>query len=1288
MSLSSAHTRNLSALVLALALWVGWKGAKDWVPLSTLMTNPTSPTSIQPASVPSSAVQDMKPTRARSSVMVSATYGRLPLSFEANQGQVDSKVKYLSRGQGYGLFLTATEAVLQLPIPESRISNDEGRMTRGELRIPNFEFRTMKNQSMLPHRKLGLSNQQSSSLQMKLVGANANAQVEGVDQLPGKTNYFIGNEPAKWWTNIPTYSKVRYKEVYPGIDLVYYGNQGKLEYDWVVAPGADPGRIVMRFEGVSGQQPLRIDAKGDLLIPTSGGELRQHKPLVYQNGQEVCGFVGSSRGEEVSFNKSGTPDPVSKHFLGAQYRLNPAGEVTFEIAFYDRSQPLILDPVLTYSTYLGGGADSGTGIAVDSIGNAYVTGWTYSSSFPIAGVPFQGAKADGNNSDAFVLKLDPTESVLLYSTYLGGTADDAGRALSVDALGNAYVTGSTSSANFPTVAAIQPVRKGEQDAFVTKLGSTGSTLIYSTFFGGSGNETGYGIAVDSAGNGAVAGETSSTDFPMRNALQSIYGGGSLDGFVTKLNPAGTAVIFSTYLGGNESDHGSAIVMDVSGNAYVAGSTSSLNFPIANPLRSSLGGDVDAFVTKLNSSGTTLWYSTYLGGKGAENGTGIAVDASSNAYVTGWTTSDDFPTTNPVQASRRGRQEGFVAKLNAAGSTLVYSTYLGGSEDEWREAIAVDIVGNVYVTGTTASNDFPLVNSLQTTLCWRKAFVTKLSASGSLLEYSSVLGGSQLNEGEAIAVDGAGNAYLTGWTNSHDFPTTPRAVQSSLVGDSNLFIAKISGEQLPPLQYARLFVPIVLSSSGMNNSFFTSELTLTNRGTKDALLDFDYVAAFGNGSGHGTDSLRAGQQKIVPDAIAYLKSIGVPLPDSGNRGGTLTVSFSRLSSPTDAAVMVRTTTSVVEGRAGLAYAGITSASALTGASYLFGLRQNAVDRSNVAIQNAGTPADGEVVLELTVFSGDAATPISSVLPPETLSPGGFRQISGILQANGLSLTNGYVRVERLSGKAPYYAYAVINDQTNSDGSFIPAIPESTLIPPFQLGMTIPAIVETSAFSSELILTNLSNTPATVQLGYIADPFDDTYGSLDSGIDLRSGEQSIIPNFVQFLRDHGHADALPPGPTYAGLLLVRGAGPAGVLVGARASTPGGGGRYGVFYAGVYNCQECTNETWLYGLQQNDESRTNLALVNVGGENPYTDVFSIELFDGQTGRKVNTVDGVAVKPYGWLQIGSVLAHFAPETTQGYAHIVRTSGASRFIAYAVINDGGQPGQRSGDGAFISSAP
>jgi hypothetical protein len=491
------------------------------------------------------------------------------------------------------------------------------------------------------------------------------------------------------------------------------------------------------------------------------------------------------------------------------YVLEGGDRVGFEVGAYDRSRPLVIDPVLSYSTYLGGGGDDGAnGIAVDGAGNAYVAGFTVSPNFPTTSGAPQAVL--GGFENAFVAKLNAAGSALLYSTYLGGSVEDEAFGIAVDGAGNAYVTGLTSSPNFPTTSgALQKVYGGGEDAFVTKLNAAGSGLLYSTFLGGSNFDFGFGIAVDGAGNAYVTGSTSSLNFPITpGAFQTVFGGGGDpfgDVFVAKLNAAGSGLLYSTFLGGNAPDAAHGIAVDGAGNAYVAGFAASSNFPTTPGAFQTVNRGIDAFVAKLNATGSALLYSTYLGGSRDNNALCIAVDSAGNAYVAGQTDSADFPTTPEALQTVKGFGfvNGFVAKLNAAGSALIYSTYLGGSANDTiygidlndgAYGIVVDGAGNACVVGTTSSPNFPTTpGAFQTVFSggMEDAYVAKLNAAGSALIYSTYLGGKGFDLAYGIAVDRAGTAYLAGVTSSADFPTTPGAPQTALRGVSNAFVTKIS-----------------------------------------------------------------------------------------------------------------------------------------------------------------------------------------------------------------------------------------------------------------------------------------------------------------------------------------------------------------------------------------------------------------------------------------------------------------------------------------------------------------
>ena len=718
---------------------------------------------------PASATRPSTETPQASKPQVLAAYGKLPLSFEANQGQTDPKAKFLSRGRGYTLFLTSTEAVLTLTKADAHIK----RRISGEARLVE------------PEKRAG------TVLRMKFVGANPAPAVAGVGELPGKSNYFVGNDPKKWRANVPTYAKVEYRDVYPGVNLVYYGNLRQLEHDFVVSPGADPKVITLAFEGMDG---VAIDALGDLVLRADGSEVRLRKPFVYQeqDGQRAV--------------------------IPTRYVLKAERQVAFEVAAYDATKPLIIDPVLAYSTFLGGSNDDrGFGIAVDAAGNAYVTGGTGSINFPTTPGAFQTTSGGG---DAFVTKLDPTGAALVYSTYLGGSSGDFANGIAVDATGSAYVTGTTTSADFPTTpgAAQTTFGGGLVDAFVTKLNPTGSALVYSTYLGGGGSDQGFGIAVDTSGNAYVTGSAGGLNFPTTPGAFQTTPGGVGDAFVTKFNATGSALVYSTYLGGSDFDEGKGIAVDAAGSAYVTGRTFSTNFPTTPGAFQTTLNFTDAFVTKLNPAGSALVYSTYLGGSRSDEGHAIAVEAAGSAYVTGLTASFNFPTTPGAfrTTSGGGGGDAFVTKLNADGSALVYSTYLGGNSIDFGNGIAVDTAGNAYVTGDTLSRNFPTTpDATQPDFGGdRDAFVTKFDPSGSALVYSTYLGGSGSDEGFGIAVDTAGSAYVTGRSFSTNFPTTPGAFQTIFGGATgDAFVAKLSSATINTPVGSNVVVQPVDATSG-------------------------------------------------------------------------------------------------------------------------------------------------------------------------------------------------------------------------------------------------------------------------------------------------------------------------------------------------------------------------------------------------------------------------------------------------------------------------------------------
>lgn len=782
------------------------------------------------------------------------SYGKLPLSFEANQGQSDPTVKFISRGSGYTLFLTDTEAVLTLKKtgPDAAKTNP-----------------TIMRNLMPPAQRLRHERAEYTTLRMKLEGAHAKPLVSGLAQLQGKANYFIGHDPTTWQTNIPTYARVQYTEIYPGINVVYYGNQRQLEYDLVVQPGADPEQIRLAFEGT---EDIRTDETGDLILKVDGGELRLKQPLVYQ---------------EVN----GTRQPVAARYVVRKQETIAGLDVGVTVAAYDTKKPLIIDPVLSYSTYLGGTGDqAGTAIAVDGEGNAYVTGFTSSTDFPLA-APSQST-INGGFYDAFVTKFNPSGSALLYSTFLGGSGLDFGNGIAVDAEGNAYVTGNTTSViDFPGTLG-RKKDPGPSEAFVTRLGPDG-TLIVSELLGGRGDEAGYGIAVDASGNIYVTGFTDSNNFGNCGNIKELGEGNACENgaaFVAKLDSDG-APIYITDLGGNDYDSGSGIAFDASGNAYVTGATASSDFSTVNPVQAVLGGLYDAFVAKLDATGAIV-YSTYLGGSNDDSGSGIAVDGSGTVYVTGDTASSDFPTANPLQASFGGGDDAFLSKFDAAGS-LIYSTYLGGSDDDYGTGIAVDGSGNAFLVGSTASSDFPTANAFQATkdgvsdssatgsepiVSPKKpvaplsdAFVTKFDFTGSALVYSSFMGGNGEDFGTGIALDGSGGAYVAGQTLSSTFPTA-NPFQATKGGLSDAFVAKITEPSQPDL----IMTAVTPDTSSVNQGGTLSVTdTVSNQGAASGAFRIGYHLS--------TDAIYGNGDDVVIPTVRVVTSLGAGASNTATTG---------------------------------------------------------------------------------------------------------------------------------------------------------------------------------------------------------------------------------------------------------------------------------------------------------------------------------------------------------------------------------------------------------------------
>ncbi len=760
-----------------------------------------------------------------------SAYDGIDLGFEANQGQTDRLVDFLTRGSGYSLFLTPVEAVFVLSPERERIES-------------------------------------ARVLRVQLLDSNHAAAAVGVNQSENRVNYFVGKNPAGWRTNVPTYNRVRYPEVYPGVDLVYYGNQRQLEYDFIVAPGSDPRAVKLKFAGAD---KVAVNEAGDLLLSVGESTLRQPRPLIYQ---EING---------------------ARQTVAGSYSVNPDGLVGFTIGDYDAQAPLVIDPILIYASFLGGGgSDEARDIVVDAVGNAYVCGNTSSVNFPTVNA-FQGTFGGGNffgARDVFVTKINAAGSALIYSTYLGGGGDDKCGRLAVDSSGNAYLAGETTSLNFPTANAFQSTYGGgASDGFVTKLNAGGSGLFYSTYLGGNVFDSASAIAVNSSGNAYVTGRTTSSNFPVFNALQSSFSGGAnADAFVTRFSSNGQALVYSTYLGGNGGlgfDAGLGIALDSIGNAYVAGETSATNFPLANPIQPTFGGgfpDGDAFVTKINAAGTALIYSTYLGGSDNDVAASIAVDADGNAYLTGSTASPNFPTVAAFQSGYGGNGDAFVTKINAAGSALTYSTYLGGVNNDAGNAIAVDSSAHAYVAGATVSSNFPLLNSLQNYGGGSAdAFVTRFNVAGTGLVYSTFLGGANSDQANGLSLDSGLNAYVAGITASTDFPVF-NALQGTKAASEDAFVAKIND---PPPTFARFF-PLAYSVTE-DCAFVT--LTISRTGDLSGVTMMDFDTADGSARQRTDYTLAGGTIRFAPGETS--KTIQVLISEDayveGNENFTVTLS---------------------------------------------------------------------------------------------------------------------------------------------------------------------------------------------------------------------------------------------------------------------------------------------------------------------------------------------------------------------------------------------------------------
>jgi beta-propeller repeat-containing protein len=729
---------------------------------------------------------------------VRASYAALPLAFEANEGQADPQVKYVARGSGYRLSLTSKQAIMSLP----------GRKGTSEVRdmMMNKRRGAAAVKAMLKKRALSAQRESSTAvLRMNLLGADPHTQLIAEDRQQGIVNYFLGNDPSKWRSNIALYGRVSYRNVYPGVDLAFHGAGKQLEFDYLVSPGADAAPIALSFEGA---ESIRTDGAGDLVLATSAGPVQLHKPIAYQ----------SKNGE--------------RYAVDARFVLKGKNHVAFELGSYDHTRELVIDPTVTYSTYFGGNlADYGVSIAVDASGNSYVAGATDSSTIPAAGGTTVSPSNNGSFSgsfDTFVTKIGPTGNCI-FTTFFGGTNDDFPGGIAIDSQG-IYIAGTTDSADFPATVGqtlfLGGITNGANDAYAVTLALSTGAFTWGTYIAGSDSDSGLGVAVDSGHNIYVVGETYSQNLggalggvnplPSGSAVNLNSGSGADDGYIVKLNSGGTAYSLVSYIGGSNGDLATGVALDGSGNIYVAGTTISTDLPVTSPVvQSQCGTDGtcnagatgavdDAFVVSIKANLSGYNYVTYYGGSGVDEALAIAADASGNAFFTGTTSSSDFPTSGtPFQTALLGTTNAYLVELNSSGSAATYGTYFGGDGSDFGLSVALDVSDNVYLTGQTTSSSasFPLLNPTQAVGSGNSdAFVSVLGLSQGQLLFSTFLGGGgdeDQFEG-AIGLDSSENIYVAGDTDSGNgttavFPTTAGPIDGTYGGGTCL---KPGGGSIP------------------------------------------------------------------------------------------------------------------------------------------------------------------------------------------------------------------------------------------------------------------------------------------------------------------------------------------------------------------------------------------------------------------------------------------------------------------------------------------------------------
>jgi hypothetical protein len=789
-------------------------------------------------------------------------YGRLPLLFEANRGQSDSRVKFISRGPGYRAYLTSDAIVLSLR------STNKG---SAKATAPN-----------------GSSDTKRATISLRLVGAASNPAVMGEGIQPGRVNYFIGNHPSRWQKNVPMYRQVRYKDVYPGIDLVYYGTGQQLEYDFSVAPNSDVRQIQFEITGVS---DIHIGADGALVLRTPTGEVHFQVPAVYQ---EV-------KGARVA--------------VDGKYSLLDSNHVGFQLAAYDKQWTLVIDPVLAYSTYLAGSGDEQpSGIAVDADGYVYVVGTTDSIDFPLGTI---GSLPAGSNH-VYVAKLDQSGSELMFLDYLGGSVEDDGFAIALDSSKNIYVTGSTASDNFPVVHPFQGTYPGAFNAFLSKLSADGSSLLYSTYFGGSGSDLPYGVAVDQMGNMVLAGYSSSKNLPTANAFQpsiSPNQGGMYGnyGFLTKFSADGASLIYSTYFAGTANvaqncgptpcwvEPYSVIVSlasDATGNVYVTGYTNTYDFPTTEGAyevtNATLMNSPVGFLSKFSSAGS-LQYSTYFyGGSGKQTFTynmAVAVDEFGSAYIAGATLdSATFPvtTTSICDPAVEGFDctYAFVTKFDSTGATLLYSTFLGPHNGAFPRGIALDGNGDAFVVGSTADDGFTSVSGIEPYSGGTDILLAEVNPSGTAQLIATYIGGSGDEDSAGLAIDSKGSLYVAGSTSSPDLPTTPSAFQSDSAGNLDSFVLKIEPVSAPGVVFRPRSLEFGLQSLGTA----TAEQSIVLKNMGSTALSILGIRANGDFSENSTCA------SSLPAAGSCTISVSFTPTTAGLRTGLISIEDDADGSP--------------------------------------------------------------------------------------------------------------------------------------------------------------------------------------------------------------------------------------------------------------------------------------------------------------------------------------------------------------------------------------------------------